>query len=387
MSVQTQLLANDSLQQHFLSGHVSASGRLQALHDRLLQAIPHIDRIACALYDASDDSLTTFINSTRSGTPLPNYHFKLSQSAALSQLAENASIRMLDDLSHALLPTSVHNRWLIEQGYQSSFTVPIYDQRGFLGFVFFDSQQLHAFPEKTQRDLLLYSNLISMTISGEVETIRSLRASTHLACEFAHLRDFETGAHLQRMSHYAKVIAGSVAPRYQLSDEFIEHVFWFAPLHDIGKIGIPDSILLKQGSLTAAERRIMESHVNKGLEIIGKLIDDFGLAEFPDTVELRNIVGCHHEFLDGSGYPRGLHGAAVPISARIVTAADIYDALTTQRPYKQPWSHAQALTELQRMAEAGKLDPHCVAAIASAEAEFAVIGAQFQDSAPVLPSA
>ncbi|WP_348699460.1 HD domain-containing phosphohydrolase [Duganella fentianensis] len=380
MSTQTKPLAADSLQQHFLSGHISASGRLQALHDRLLQALPHIERIACALYDSSDDTLTTFINSTRSGQALPAYHFLLADSPSLSALARDASVRMLDDLSHTLQPKTMHTRWLLDQGYQSSFTVPMYDQRGLLGFIFFDSLQLHAFPEKTQRDLLLYSNLISMTISNEVETIRSLRASTHLACEFAHLRDFETGAHLQRMSHYAKLIASAVAPHYQLSDEFIEHVFWFAPLHDIGKIGIPDSILLKQGSLDAAERQIMESHVDKGLEIIGKLIEDFGLGDFPDTVELRNIVGCHHELLDGSGYPCGLRGDAIPVSARIVSVADIYDALTTVRPYKQPWSHAQAMQELYHMAELGKLDLRCVQALDALADQVQAIQIEFKDS-------
>lgn len=380
MSTQTKPLAADSLQQHFLSGHISASGRLQALHDRLLQALPHIDRIACALYDSSDDTLTTFINSTRSGQPLPAYHFLLADSPSLSALARDASVRMLDDLSHTLQPINLHTRWLLDQGYQSSFTVPMYDQRGLLGFIFFDSLQLHAFPERTQRDLLLYSNLISMTISNEVETIRSLRASTHLACEFAHLRDFETGAHLQRMSHYAKLIASAVAPHYQLSDEFIEHVFWFAPLHDIGKIGIPDSILLKQGSLDASERRIMESHVDKGLEIIGKLIEDFGLGDFPDTIELRNIVGSHHELLDGSGYPRGLQGDAVPVSARIVSVADIYDALTTVRPYKQPWSHAQAMHELYHMAEQGKLDLRCVQALDAQAQQVQAIQLEFKDN-------
>ena len=380
MPTQTKPLAADSLQQHFLAGHISSSGRLQALHTRMLQALPDIDRIACALYDTSDDTLTTFINSTRSGLPLPAYQFALADSPSLSALARDASVRMLDDLSHTLLPSNVHTRWLLDQGYQSSFTVPMYDQRGLLGFIFFDSLQLHAFPEKTQRDLLLYSNLISMTIANEVETIRSLRASTHLACEFAHLRDFETGAHLQRMSHYAKLIASAVAPHYHLSDEFIEHVFWFAPLHDIGKIGIPDNILLKQGSFNPAERRIMETHVAKGLEIIGKLIDDFSLGDFPDTAELRNIVGCHHEMLDGSGYPLGLSGDAIPVSARIVSVADIYDALTTVRPYKQPWSHAQAMAELQHMADQGKLDSHCVHALGTLSDQILAIQRQFQDS-------
>jgi HD-GYP domain-containing protein (c-di-GMP phosphodiesterase class II) len=164
-----------------------------------------------------------------------------------------------------------------------------------------------------------------------------------------------------------------------LGDEFAERVFLFAPLHDIGKIGVPDSILQKPGALDAAERRVMETHVTKGCDVLDKVISHFGLHNQADAAIMRNIVACHHELLDGSGYPHRLAGDAIPIEARVVTVADIFDALTSTRPYKAPWSVRDALAELARMAQAGKLDAGCVAALTRHSAAASAIIAQHQD--------
>jgi len=204
-------------------------------------------------------------------------------------------------------------------------------------------------------------------------------SSTRLARDFANMRDFETGAHLDRMARYARIIAKSLAPLYGLSDEFVEHVGLFAPLHDIGKIGIPDHILLKPGKLDAEERKIIESHVEKGGEIIDRIIHDFGLYEMPQLDLLRNIVLCHHEYLDGSGYPRGLKGDEIPLEARIITVADIFDALSCLRPYKQRWSAENALNELQSMVDAGQLDATCVAALEQNMDRIKEITTRFSD--------
>jgi HD-GYP domain-containing protein (c-di-GMP phosphodiesterase class II) len=108
----------------------------------------------------------------------------------------------------------------------------------------------------------------------------------------------------------------------------------------------------------------MQTHVEKGEQLMHKVIGDFGLHHLPDSQVMHNIVACHHEFLDGSGYPRGLRGNEVPVEARIVTVADIFDALTSLRPYKKPWSVEAALQELRRMAGVGQLDSVCVEALA-----------------------
>lgn len=377
----TQLIAPDP--QAYPGRTTTLSEELTALHDRLLLSVPCVARIACALYDPGEDRLKTFINSTRQGRAIAGYEFRLADSPSLSQLAKSGELRVLHDIPAILSGGSAHSAWLLEQGYRSSLTIPMYaHNRDLLGFIFFDAMEPHAFTPAVQRDLLLYSSLITLAIQNELAAIRSIIASTRLAQDLTLFRDFETGDHLERVSRYARLIAKSVAPGRGLGDDFIEHVYLFAPLHDVGKIAISDSILLKQGRLDAEERRIMETHVERGLEIIEKIIGGFDLAHLPDSRVMRNIVAAHHEYLDGSGYPKGLVGEQIPLEARIVTVADIFDALTCRRPYKQPWTFTAALEELERMVLAGKLDGDCVAALRREEVEAAAIHARYQETSP-----
>ena len=233
------------------------NGRLADLHDRLLATMPTVDRIACALYDATEDTLKTFINSTRAGQAIDGYEYKLSASVSLSALARSGEFRVLDDIAGAIKSSTAHASWLRKQGYQSSFTVPIYDQGSLLGFIFFDSMQRGAFTPEVQRDLVLYCSLISMSISNDVAAIRTVVESVRVARQLTEMRDFETGKHLERMARYSRVIARFLAPSIGLTDEFVEHVYLFAPLHDIGKIGVTDLILLKTDRFDSEDRRIM----------------------------------------------------------------------------------------------------------------------------------
>ncbi|MEQ1621332.1 MAG: HD domain-containing phosphohydrolase [Methylococcales bacterium] len=354
--------------------------RLSILHDRILAAIPVVDRIAVAIYDAAEDKLKTFVNSTRKGEAITSYDFKLSDSPSLHKLAMSGEPRVINEIQEIIRASSLHSNWLLKQGYRSSYTLPIYDNGEFIGFVFFDSMEQAAFTQEVQRDLSLYCSLINMSISSEFAAVRSIVASAKVARDFAHLRDFETGSHLERMARYSRLIAKSIAPAYTLSDEFVEHVLLFAPLHDVGKIGIPDNVLLKPGKLDAAERKIMQSHVVKGVEIVKKILGDFALQHLPDSKIMLNMVKYHHEFLDGSGYPHGLKGDQIPIEAKIVTVADIFDALTGKRPYKPVWSTNEAFDELNRMVAAGKLDADCVAAIERNAEEIDSIRERYQDT-------
>ena len=251
-----------------------------------------------------------------------------------------------------------------------------------MGFIFFDSCHPAAFTSEVQRDLVLYTSLISMMISSEIATIQAMIESTKLARELTGLRDFETGAHLDRMARYSRLIARAIAPRHGLNDEFVEGVYLFAPMHDIGKIGIPDRILLKPGRLDPEERAIMDSHVAKGVEIIERIIGKEGKRHFPESQLLRNIVQYHHEMLDGSGYPQGISGDDIPMEARIVAVADIFDALTAHRPYKHEWSLDEAFAELLRLSEQGKLDADCVHALVNEREAVADIHARYIDGLP-----
>lgn len=364
---------------HLFDQHCSVNERLGRLHERILLQFPAIVRIACALYEPQQDLLKTFINSTLQGQAITAYQAQLSDCPTLKHLAQHGECRVIADIQTQVQAGNSHSNWLLAQGYRSSFTVPMYDQGHFLGFIFFDASDPDFFSTAVQRDLLLSCNLINMALSTDLATVRSVIASANMARDFVNLRDFETGAHLERMARYARLIATQVAATYQLNDETIEHIFLFAPLHDIGKIGIPDHILLKPGLLTPEERLVMQTHVEKGVELIQKVMGDFDLQHLPDSKLMYDIVGCHHEFMNGSGYPKGLQGDEVPIAARIVTVADIFDALSSHRPYKKTWSVLAALAELEQMAADGKLDPLCVAALAAQLDEVVWIRDNFTD--------
>ena len=168
----------------------------------------------------------------------------------------------------------------------------------------------------------------------------------------AEYKDNETGMHVIRMSHFSQLLALAAG----CSPAWAEDLLNAAAMHDVGKIGIPDAVLRKPGPLDAAEWDTMRRHPEIGAEIMG---------EHPSGVLqlAREIALAHHEKWDGSGYPRGLAGEAIPLSARIVAIADVFDALTTRRPYKEPWPVQDALDHIA--AQAGKhFDPALVALFA-----------------------
>jgi HD-GYP domain-containing protein (c-di-GMP phosphodiesterase class II) len=183
------------------------------------------------------------------------------------------------------------------------------------------------------------------------------------------VRDQETGAHLARMARYARMIALKLAGRHGLSDESIEYLFQFAPLHDVGKISVPDTILLKPGKLTPQEFKTMQGHVVLGLDLIDLMAEDFDMRSMSYFSMLRNIIAYHHEALDGSGYPHGLRGEEIPLEARITAVADVFDALTSERPYKRAWTNQDAFDLLLDMSGT-KFDPDCVAAMLECEDEI-----------------
>ena len=156
----------------------------------------------------------------------------------------------------------------------------------------------------------------------------------------AEYKDNETGLHVIRMSHFARVLGIAAGLTEQEADDLLHA----APMHDVGKIGIPDRVLQKPGPLDAEDWKVMQSHVNIGAEIIGEHSSGMlGLA--------RNIALTHHEKYDGSGYPNGLKGDRIPLEGRICAIADVFDALTSVRPYKKAWSEEEAIDFLRQQKE------------------------------------
>jgi putative two-component system response regulator len=164
----------------------------------------------------------------------------------------------------------------------------------------------------------------------------------------AEFRDNETGLHVIRMSYYSRLIAHA----YTQDNAWSELILNAAPMHDIGKIGIPDSILLKPGKLTEEEFVVMRKHPEMGAGIIGDHSSEL-------MKMAKEIALAHHEKWNGTGYPLGLTGEATPISGRIAAIADVFDALTTARPYKKAWSVADAVAEINRQ-EGIHFDPQLV---------------------------
>ena len=193
-------------------------------------------------------------------------------------------------------------------------------------------------------------------------------------------RDNETGNHIIRTQHYVKEIARRLSQLPQaeanhLTDEAIETLFLAAPLHDIGKVGIPDSILLKPGKLDVKEWDTMKTHALIGETVLTTVSNTDTSAEL---LIARQIAGGHHEKWDATGYPRGLAGSAIPLPARIMALADVYDALISIRVYKEAWSHEDALAEIQKLS-GSQFDPEVVQAFLAAEESILAISEQFKD--------
>jgi len=162
---------------------------------------------------------------------------------------------------------------------------------------------------------------------------------------------------LERVSEYSQLIAEGLRRdgHYQdvITDDWIRDLYHSVPLHDIGKVGIPDRILLKSGKLDAEEWEIMKQHTTIGAQTLRSV-----MGEHSNSSLLRmglEIAWCHHEKWDGSGYPRAIRGDEIPLSARILSLADVYDALTTVRPYKRAWTHEQALETYGRASPTGRV--------------------------------
>lgn len=183
----------------------------------------------------------------------------------------------------------------------------------------------------------------------------------------AEFKDNETGLHVLRMSHTSRRLALQLG----FSAEFANDLLNAAPMHDIGKIGIPDYILLKPGRLDNAELQLMRQHPQIGAEILDR--------SSSTLIQLaRSVALYHHERWDGSGYPAGISGEAIPIEARIVAVADVYDALTNKRPYKEAWSVEAAIAEIET--QSGKhFDPQVVEALKACLPDIIALNAQWQE--------
>ena len=345
-----------------LNDHIPLREKLITAHNSIKELFPFVARIAVTIYDPQTSVLKTFLHSSDDGDPMQHYQASLDDAPSLKEILKQGLPRVVNNLVTFEGGEHEHTRRIGRQGYAASYTMPMFNDGVFVGFLFFNSYDRDVFTEHVLREIDVYGHMIALMVINELTSIRTLTAAVQTTGHITHVRDAETGSHLDRMSRYCRLIATALAPKYLLDDDYIEHVFMFSPLHDIGKIGIPDRILLKPDKLNDEEWEIMKTHARKGREMIDKIVSNFGLENFRHMDVLRNIAEHHHECVNGSGYPAGRTRDQIPLEARIVAVADVFDALTSTRPYKEAWDNGRAIAMLRQLT-GDRLDADCVEAL------------------------
>lgn len=224
-----------------------------------------------------------------------------------------------------------------------------------------------------EKDITARRRLERESRAAQYEVILSL-------AKLAEYRDPETFAHLERMRRYSRILADRLSrnPKFAalIDQAYVEAVFASSPLHDVGKVGIPDSVLLKPGKLTAEEWKVMQLHTRIGAQILS--VAGSSLSEKTWLAMAHTIAMQHHEKVDGSGYPVGLEGEQIDLSARIVALADAYDAITSKRVYKNAFPHDEARKRILE-SSGSHFDPDVVEAFLDCEEQFTEVREQFID--------
>ncbi|GAB6042452.1 response regulator [Endothiovibrio diazotrophicus] len=234
------------------------------------------------------------------------------------------------------------------------------------------------------RKLLADQNrLLEEQVAERTRELATTQDITILAmASLAETRDNETGNHIRRTQHYVKALAEALSQRpgyaERLDERTVDLLYKSAPLHDIGKVGIPDHVLLKPGKLTAEEFAVMKHHPAYGRDAIASAEALLGDRDSSFLRYAREIAYTHHEKWDGSGYPEGLAGEAIPLSGRLMAVADVYDALICKRVYKPPFSHERAV-EIIVEGKGRHFDPTVVEVFEELAEAFRTIAARFSD--------
>lgn len=268
---------------------------------------------------------------------------------SLGDLIKTGKARIINDLEDYVKnkPIKPYNRVILNAGIRASITLPLKVSGEPVGIIFFSSINKNVYHEGHLNFLGTLADSIAISFYQNAYIDNIIYSSILALAKLAEARDTDTGEHLDRMKVYSRIIAQLLLENDLYTDEvnweFIRNIERYSPLHDIGKVGISDSILLKKGKLNEEEYEEMKKHTYYGASVLKTAeqnISRKGHSLFGLGIE---IAECHHEKWDGSGYPYGKKGLEIPLSARIVAIADVFDALTSRRPYKEPMSFDEAI--------------------------------------------
>lgn len=308
--------------------------------------------------------------------PCPDEVADMAVNPALAQVRESgkgARVSMADALM----------QWALDARHQAWLAVPVVSRPdGLHGYLVLLADRGRRLDDAESRHLCRWMPLLASLLAHGIQDALNLTRAVRFASEFIHARDWITGAHQLRLAAFLQILVQEMGTAHGFAEGLADEVMIFGSLHDIGKVAVPDSVLLKPGSFDASEQALMRTHVERGAELVERMVNDLHLHEVRGLDTLRASVACHHEYLDGSGYPSGRQGDEIPLVARMVTIADIYDAVTCDRPYKRGWAVDDAYDYLATMVGNNKLDRECVAALRSARPRIVETMTRLQLGAP-----
>lgn len=345
----------------FIAGTIP--GMLGPLASRIAKRHPRLRRLGVLSASKDGSLLSHWSDSDGRVIPCPDTIAQLNQNPALS-----ASRRAMAPRSDRLDDDPVL-AWISRDAGSPFLVCPIGNTRHFVGFLVFENLVRNGTDEAMLGELKDWGPIVADRIKDGIGAMHALVGSIMIAHDFVLLRDHQTGCHQGRMSVYLHILAREMTRAHGLPQGFADELAVFGSLHDIGKIGIADAILLKPGAFDCLEWERMKEHVVIGRDMIGKMRDELRLEDAPGIATLEAVVAQHHECIDGSGYPHGRTGEEIALVARMVSTVDIFDALTCKRPYKRPWTLDEAFDHLDKLAGI-KIDKECVAALHSARAEI-----------------
>lgn len=278
---------------------------------------------------------------------------KLDETSLGRIIKEDIKYRIIKDLRTV---DSISAKLIVKEGFLSNITVPAVVNNRVIGFLFLSASEPNHFTEEDGKLFYIIPLLVSPKLYHALTLQKIIANLGGSFLDLVEYRDNETGNHIKRVAEYSRILAQAL----KLEPKLVREIYEFSPLHDLGKVGIPDRILLKPGKLDENEWEIMKKHVGIGEMILKNFAQNS--QEFISEKALQtaiNILADHHEKWDGSGYPRGKKGEEISIEGRIVAIADVFDALTTKRPYKNAFSFEDSVKIIQE--QAGKhFDPKLV---------------------------
>lgn len=315
---------------------------LERVFDKLNEHI-RVDRIGVAFADYNREKIIAETAKINYGKVLLGIGFEVNMdNTSLVDILKSKQSKINNNLMAEKVNRenrSIALDLIVGEGINSNMIIPlIIDDKAF-GILFFSSFEKDSYDKKSLRVAENVAHSIATIINQAYLTKTIFNNITYTFAELVEKKDLETGDHINRMTKYSLVIAEHLYnannTNYEVNSSFMQDMKLYAPLHDIGKVGIPDKILNKPGKFTPEEWIIMKEHANIGADIISNLRDSleyFGKDFYQMALD---IIRHHHERWDGTGYPYGLKGEEIPLSARIVAIADVFDALASKRSYKE----------------------------------------------------